>query len=394
MASTTSVFSKIFNPDEMWNVMNAIDNIPADDNPIGMVITLAASMAAFLWAFQLGVITVKAIRSGSQTLMPEIMGHIALGGFYGLIANSVGYGLLMKLIAYPASTIAGGITKFYIKGFTSSWISLFQNATGETNPGILTILKVGFDLIPNIITSIIFFVAAICAFITPLLQQSLFMLAYFMGPIMLSFMLCDYTRQIAWKWFGFAMSIAYLGVVGSCTFLVAHSMGVYAKLGENPSIENIIVLAVYGIITILLFVSAFPLSQFLFGGGGIGNMTNPIAAGGVAMGVGAAMSSVAGGALSRVGSEGSKTAAVGQYLSNIGKSVTDNSRDLKDVSAGAKNTFGLASLGGRVGSYLSGQSSPSNGGKNSGSQSSVGSAQRFSKQESATPGMKSKEKAS
>jgi len=370
--ASTSLFKKLFDPSSVWDCGSLIDGL-GSNNPISTIIKIAYSLAAILFAIQILVIAFRQIRSGGESLAAELLGHLARLGIYVLLIK--GYTLLIKLIVWPANMIATQISKVYINSFTSSWVALFEKGN-ESGGGVLGILKVTMDgsLISSVIASIVYFIASLCAFITPLIQQALFMLAYFLGPICIAFMLCDFTVDIFKRWFSMAMSIAYIGVIGSCTFLVAGAMNIYAYLGEQPGIDNVVMITVYGIISILLFASAFPIAQFLFGGAGMGNLTNPLptlqAAGQgagsaalLALGAGAGAASVGGAALQKMAPAGSWMSRTGDVLRSSGGFVSDklhsgsdiNSRSMMPRSAGALSIAqSISTMGDRLANRMYG----------------------------------------
>lgn len=389
--TTDSLFKKLFDPDKLWSCGSFIDTM--QDNPIGSIITLAYTIAAIVWAIQILGIVINQIRVGGDTLGAELLGHVARLGVFVMFMS--GYNLLIKLIVMPANLIANGISKLYMKEFTDAWVNLFDRVANGSG-AVLSILQVTIDgsLISVVIASIIFFIACICAFITPLLQEALFMLAYFSGPICLAFMLSDFTASIAQRWFGFALSIAFVGVIGSLTFLAAGTMGVYSVIGEDPTLKNVIIISVYGIISIILFASALPISQYLFGGGGIGNLTSPQAAGKGAMGAAAiAVGAGAGGAVAAgavmkkmgtnaaAGSLGAKVGAAGDKMMKFGGNTSKMLDQLPSRSPGLSAAKAMMTAGNMLGGAISSM------GNNKGGKASQ-PPQRFPKEEPKTPSMK------
>jgi hypothetical protein len=235
--------------------------------------------------------------------------------------------------------VANAIFSDYAKDFLSSWQNVFK-AGGSMPSTPWDIITASFNnsLVSNILSSIIFLAAIVCVFIVAMLQPFLWLFCYYVGPICLAFAICDLTTHVARNWLNMFLVVNFVGIFGSISFVVAQAAGLVTNFQAGTTANNIILVAVYGIMSIIFFCAVWPITGYIFSGQSpIGNGGSVRAGVGVAaagaMAFGAGMAGT-GAALSRFAPAGSRLGQVASGMQSHGKGLMQASENINNVSRG------------------------------------------------------------
>ena len=343
MATTPDLYQQIFNSGDIWNVSSQLTKVNSDTM---FVLFQAGLMIGFGAAcIQLFSALFHVYRNKNTNLMdfvaPLILKMILVGIF---LTPPVYQAFVAMIFAAPADAAANMVTQIYINHFTADFQQIFATISDSPNK-ISSLISATLDgsLISTLLAGLIFWAAAICAYVMPIIQAILFLFVYYVGPVCLGFALCDYTSSVFKNWVSLMLTICWLGFFGSCSFLVVDSCQLLSKLstsagGDSP---NVILTLIYGVVTIILFCASFPIASYFFSAiGELTGLTHPgraiigATSGGLqaagASGVGTMMlgglGSLAGAGLTKISKEGSWGSKLGTSMQNYGQ---------KAMSAGA-----------------------------------------------------------
>lgn len=201
--------------------------------------------------------------------------------FAGLLLVPFNYKFVtVNVIAKPCDLLAEAITLNYTDKFVENVSGMFD-VFGESAAKKQSIFTSAFweQLSSSFIASIVYIVAAALTYIAPLLQSVLFLFAFYLGPLCIPFMICDFTSSIAQRWLSFIMATSFMSVVGAITFLITDTADLAEKMKNGGGWENVFIVLVYGILQIILYSMAFPIASFLFNAQGAvgGAIANPAA---------------------------------------------------------------------------------------------------------------------
>lgn len=303
--------------------------------------SLALLLGFMLAAFQIGLIVFRAFQRGEHPLPPLIPYVFRLVLVSILISPPVYRLFVHVVIAKPADAAADLVTLAYYDHFMDD-VQHIMGAfadSGSLPSSFFSALADG-SLISTVLAMLIFWVAAIMLFIMPILQSAVFLFLFYVGPVCLVFSLCDMTANVAKAWLGLSFAVAWTGFFGSLSFLAGQSLGLFAALGSGSAVGDVIVVFVYGVLSIILFSMAFPIAAYFFEAAApLGRLMQPgsavtsaakgastslavAGAGAVAFG---AAASASGSILSKVGGPGSGQSlqALGAKSHNLGKSLFD-----------------------------------------------------------------------
>ena len=262
----------------IWNCMRNM-NEGAISN-IGALCRVGLAIGFFCMCLQIlfdlvtqtygqGIHPLKSIR---KTLLKVLFAGLLL------VPNNYEF-LTVNIIAKPCDLLAEAITLRYTDEFVENASGIFD-VFGESAAKKQSIFTSAFweQLTSSFIASVVYIVAAALTYIAPLLQSVLFLFAFYLGPLCIPFMICDFTSSIAQRWLSFIMATAFMSVVGAITFLITDTADLAVKMKNGGGWENVFIVLVYGILQIILYSMAYPISSFLFnaqGAIGSGAITNP-----------------------------------------------------------------------------------------------------------------------
>jgi hypothetical protein len=338
MPTTPDLYQQIFNSGDIWNVSSQLTKVNSDTMFVlfqaGLLIGFGAACVQLFSAL------FHVYRYKNANLMdfvaPLILKMILVGAF---LAPPVYQAFVAVVFAAPADAAANLVTQIYINHFTSDFQQVFATISDSPNK-ISSLISATLDgsLISTLLAGLVFWAAAICAYVMPIIQGILFLFVYYVGPVCMGFALCDYTASVFKSWISLMLTICWLGFFGSCSFLVVDSCQLLSSLsasagGDSP---NVILTLIYGVVTIILFCASFPIAAYFFSSlGELTGLTHPgraiigATSGGLhaagASGVGTMMlgglGSLAGAGLSKISKEGSWGSKLGTSMQNIGKSL-------------------------------------------------------------------------
>lgn len=324
---------------KIWHATSLLDKLGSSNNQIGTMVQIAFSIAALMFIIQLVIMVLNISKSGGniwENLGPLVFRTLIL---CAIISGPV-YNLLFKTtITGMTDGIASAISGDYIKNFVDSWQKMFQgSAQAQMKPWDILSASFATSLVTNILSSLIFIIAGVCVFIITQLQPYLWLFAYYTGPLCLAFAFCDLTSHVAKNWLNLFLQVNFIGVFGSIAFLVAQAAGLADNLSVGSAANNIILVAVYGILSIIFFCSIYPLTAYIFSGNSqIGAAATPQGAGaaaGSAMVIYGGAMAAAGSMLQKYGAEGGKMASMGKGMSSHGDSVSGKGADIQRVLRG------------------------------------------------------------
>ncbi len=321
----------------LWNATSLLDKI-GDNSALPTMVNIGYAFAALMLIIQL-VITVLNI-SKDQNVWENIGPLIYRTVIIAALISIPLYSLLFRYtLAGTTNAVANAIFSDYAKDFLSSWQNVFK-AGGSMPSTPWDIITASFNnsLVSNILSSIIFLAAIVCVFIVAMLQPFLWLFCYYVGPICLAFAICDLTTHVARNWLNMFLVVNFVGIFGSISFVVAQAAGLVTNFQAGTTANNIILVAVYGIMSIILFCAVWPITGYIFSGQSpIGNGGSVRAGVGVAaagaMAFGAGMAGT-GAALSRFAPAGSRLGQVASGMQSHGKGLMQASENINNVSRG------------------------------------------------------------
>lgn len=190
--------------------------------------------------------------------------------FVGLLLVPYNYKTItVNIIAKPCDALSEAITVGYSDNFLESTSNIF-NVFGDAGAKKQSIFTSAFweQLSTSLIASVVYIVAAACTFIMPMLQSVLFLFAFYLGPLCIPFLICDLTSNIARGWLSLILAVAFMSVIGALSFLVADTANLVSRMQQGGGWENVFLILVYGILSIVLFAMSFPIAAFLFNASG------------------------------------------------------------------------------------------------------------------------------
>lgn len=345
-----TLYKQIFDNGSIWNVGSELSKV--DSTTMSTLFSAGIIVGFVAVCIQMFSALFAVYRDKNTNLMDFIAPMVLKMVLAAAVLNPGTYTFIVNyLFAVPADTVANMITNQYIASFTSKFATV-MSAISESPNKISSLISATLDgsLISTLIAGLIFWAAAICCYVTPMIQKILFMFAFYCGPICIGFGLCDYTAEVFKKWVGMMLTICWLGFFGSVSFLVVDTCNLLGHLSTSAGGDksNVIITMIYGVISIVLFCSAFPISTFFFGsigelagglsnpGRAIGGTASAAVGGAAASGVSAIMlgslGKAAGSGLSKVAKKGSMLSSLAKSMQNIGggtlsagKTVAENS---------------------------------------------------------------------
>ncbi|NLG19106.1 MAG: hypothetical protein GX556_17415 [Fibrobacter sp.] len=349
MATTQELYEQVFNTGNIWNVSSQMSKV--DSNTLGVLITAGIIIGFAVASIQLFSSLFLVYRDKNTNLMDFLAPLVLKMVLAAAVMNPAVYPMIVHYVfAAPADAVANMVTMTYIDNFLSDY-SQVMNSIADSPNKVTSLISATLDgsLISTLIAGLFFWAAAICAYITPMIQGMLFLFVYFAGPICIGFSLCDYTVGVFHRWVSMLLTICWLGFFGSCSFLVIDSCQLLSHLsgaagGDKP---NVILTMIYGAVSILLFCSCFPITSFFFSSigemtrftnpvstitGTAGGMTGGAAVGGVSAMMLGGIGKAAGAGLSRVSRDRSWMRSLADSMQKIsggtvagGKVVAENS---------------------------------------------------------------------
>ena len=268
-----------------WNCYSRIANLE-HSNPTLLndtlygVYRLSILIGFMISAFQIGTSVYRSYLNKTSPLADLIPYLFRLVLVTVLISPPVYKRLVHYVIAVPADSVADMVTASYIDKFTADIVKL-QGALSNSQTHLSSFLAAIVDgsLVSSLFSAAIFVAAATCIFIMPILQSVLFLYFFYVGPLCIVFSLSDLTTSVTKAWLGVMLAVAWTGFFGSLCFLAAQSFGALHSLVGGAASNDVIITMVYGVISIIIFCMAFPLSSFFFGGASsLGRILNPSAA--------------------------------------------------------------------------------------------------------------------
>jgi hypothetical protein len=338
MATTPDLYQQIFNSGDIWNVSSQLTKVNSDTMFVlfkaGLLIGFGAA------CIQLFSALFHVYRNKNANLMDFIAPLILKIILVGIFLTPVVYqAFVVAVFAAPADAAANLVTQIYINHFTADFQQVFATISNSPNK-ISSLISATLDgsLISTLLAGLIFWAAAICAYVMPIIQGILFLFVYYVGPICMGFALCDYTASVFRSWISLMLTICWLGFFGSCSFLVVDSCQLLSKLsvsagGDSP---NVILTMIYGIVSILLFCASFPIASYFFGSiAEMTGLTHPgraitsatsgamlaAGSGGVGTMMLGGLGGIAGAGLAKISKEGSWGSKLGASMQNIGKNA-------------------------------------------------------------------------
>lgn len=318
-----------------WDCYSRIANLERSNptllnNTLFGVYRLSLLIGFMLSAFQIGISVYRSYlnkRSPLADLIPYLFRLVVVTV---LISPPVYKMLVHLVIAVPADSVADMVTASYIDRFTADMVQL-QGALSNSQTQLSSFLAALVDgsLVSSLLSAFIFVAASICIFIMPILQSVLFLYFFFVGPVCLVFSLSDLTASVATAWLSVMLAVAWTGFFGSLCFLAAQSFGVLHSLAGGATGNDVIITMIYGVLSIIIFCMAFPLSSFFFGGAtSIGRILNPTSA----------VSGAVTGAAAGLAMGGAATMAYGKLVGGAGHLLNKESlqkHGQKSFNAGA-----------------------------------------------------------
>ena len=346
-----SLVNQVFNvTNGPWDLTGKIDGLinTAQMSSVMSSIHVAALLMGF--ALMMIQVLIMFFKAGSErsNIMSKFIPLIFQVALIAAISSSPLYDFIVKgLIAFPAQATAKVISDQYMSQFIGMWEGVFGNsASAAQHSFTIDVGAIANALVTTLIAAIVSFCAIIVNLGMPILQGIIFQLLYLMGPICLIFGICEYTQQVAKTWVGLSMAVAWMGVMAALGQAISCMPGGPIDAMKAGSIEmDAITAAIYGAVSILVMLAAFPLSMMIFGsigggggGGALGNLLSMGAAGataGVAAGVVGGASVVAG-AVGGAASKSSNPAmkSIGGALSSFSEGAANVSDGIRSISRG------------------------------------------------------------
>jgi hypothetical protein len=342
---------------QMWHISDAVDIVT--QNPFAGTmasIKIAAGILGFgvlcLQAFKIfidGFQGQEALRRGITALM--------IAAIVMCFIQTPMYTLLLKtVIAAPAETIAGMVRDAYNEKFLEVTAKSWQAVGASKSEGFLAFtMNLGAQLVTTLLSAIIYVISTVLLIITPVIQKLLFKLMVIIGPICMVFALSDYTKSIAKQWLSLTLSIAWLGVFGA----VAQYLSLTVHDSMVISVSDPLKTIIYGLVSIIIQISAFGLSAYVFGavGSGLDRVANPVSAAQTISGaVGSTVGNIGGAGLA-TGAIAVGTGKVLQGMGSLAEKAAPQSGGIGDAIRGIAG--GMKSAGDFVkstGEYVGGKS--------------------------------------
>lgn len=323
----------------IWHSTSLIEKI-GDANSLGTMIQIGYAFAALMLIIQAVITVLNISRSSSPQIWENIGPLIFKVVIISALMSSPLYNLLFRYtISGATNLMANAIFSDYAKDFLVSWKNVFSD-TGNTPSTPWEILVATFNnsLVSNILSSIIFLAAVCCVFVVSMLQPFLWLFCFYAGPICLAFAICDLTTHVAKNWLNMFLIVNFVGIFGSISFSIAQAASLVSDFGAGTAANNIILVAVYGVMSIIFFCLIWPLTAYIFSGNSnIGSLGTPQAAVSMAatgaMAYGAGMST-AGSVLTRMGSTSSIIGRMGSGMQLHGKSIMQGAENASRISSG------------------------------------------------------------
>ena len=190
----------------------------------------------------------------------------------------------------------------------------------------------GKDIVVGLFSCLIFTIASVLTLIFPILQSAVFIVAFYLGPLCVPFVLLDVTSGIFKNWVSFVLTVCFWAVVGSLVFWIGTLIDVQGGLLEACMDGSFVTAILYGLLSIFLFIMSYPIAASIFGSGGgamgimsgvagmVGMVSGGAIVGSLLLGGGSKIlgygSSMAGWTLKGVGMK-----STGQWLSKSAKSM-------------------------------------------------------------------------
>jgi hypothetical protein len=341
----TGLIAEVFGK-KMWHSTSLLES--AQHNSLGTMVQIGYALIAGLLIFQLVVMVLNIAKSERvwENLGPLVFKAVIMG----ILISPPVYNLLFRYtVAGTTNTIANAIFSNYASDFLASWQNIFQQ-TGDSPIKPWDILSAEFatSLVTSILSSVIFLAAIIVVFVVTMIQPYLWLFAFWVGPICLAFGMFDLTIHVAKNWLNMFLQVNFVGVFGSLAFVVAQSAGLVGHFGTGTAASNIILVAVYGLLSIIFFCLIWPMTAYLFSGSSqLGQAGSPGGiTGATAMGVGTAATaavlygggmSAMGSVLSRFGGE-SGIGKMGKGMIEHGSGLQENASDMKAMLRGVPSS--------------------------------------------------------
>lgn len=321
----------------IWHSTSLLERIGGSGS-LGTMIQIGYGFAALMLIFQLVMMVLNISRS------PQIWENVGPLVFRTVIIAALMsfpvYNLIFRYtISGTTNVMANAIFADYARDFLTSWKDVFAGSAGiPTTPWQIITASFNNSLVSNILSSIIFLAAVVCVFIVAMLQPFLWLFCYYAGPICLAFAICDLTSHVARNWLNMFLVVNFVGIFGSISFVVAQAAGLITDFGVGTAGNNIILVAVYGVMSIIFFCMIWPLTGYIFSGQSpIGNAATPQAAVGAAatgaMAYGAGMAAT-GSVLTKFGTSGSAVGRMGSGMMSHGNSMMQRASNVNRVVRG------------------------------------------------------------
>jgi len=268
-----------------WNCYSRIANLdrtnPAllNDTLYGFY-RLSLFLGFMLSALQVGTSVYRSYLNKTHPLSDLLPYLFRLVLVCVIISPPVYKSLVHLVIAVPANAVADMVTATYIDRFTADMEKLHAAlSNSQSHLSSFLVALVDGSLVSSLLSAAIFISASVCIFLMPVLQSVLFLYFFYVGPICIVFSLWDLTTSVTKAWLGVMLAVAWTGFFGSLCFLAAQSFGVLHSLVGGATSNDVIITMVYGILSIIIFCMAFPLSSFFFDGAtSLSRIMNPAAA--------------------------------------------------------------------------------------------------------------------
>ena len=400
-AAQNQIVQDIFGGGDIWNSFRFLDKIPADTlaDRLAMFSHAALLIAALCCVFQL--VRIKWIaftNKGVQAMYLLVPFFFQMALVTALLQPALYSWFLRNILSGPFDNIAEVLTGIYARNFVDQ-MDTYMSSIAESPSSTFSLIVSALDgsMVASIFSALIFWVVAIFALVTPMLQAFCFAMLFFLGPFCIPFSLFEWTSGVFRNWLMLTLGISFWGVVGSITYMLIDAVKFVSNVSIGAQWNEAITILVYGVMAILAFVSSLGISLYLFGSsspfGVLGSPTASLAAavGGVgglfSAGAGAGMlygtaSRGVGAALegygkTKVGQSfgGGLASKVGAGLSGHGKSVLGATATAYGLSAPGQarvaqsfaQALGANMPSGRSGSYSAGVPKRGAGGRGKGS---------------------------
>ncbi|MBN1292368.1 MAG: hypothetical protein JXB48_11060 [Candidatus Latescibacteria bacterium] len=323
---------------QIWHSTSLLERV-GEGNALGTMIMIGYGFAALMLIFQLVLMVFNISRTSSiwENVGPLMFRTVIIAA---LMAAPL-YNLIFRYtIAETTNMMANAIFSSYASDFLESWKNVFAGSgNAPSTPWQIIVASFNNSLVSNILSSIIFLAAIVCVFIVTMLQPFLWLFCYYCGPICLAFAICDLTVHVARNWLNMFLIVNFVGIFGSISFVVAQAAGLVSNFEAGTTGNNIILVAVYGVMSIVFFCLIWPLTGYIFSGQSpLGNTATPQAAigaalsGGIAYGAGMVG---AGNLLSRFGGGNPVLGQIANGMQSHGSSIIQNASNISRVMHGS-----------------------------------------------------------